>query len=442
MKPLRKKGNTPRYLRSYPKPNNMKQTMSRLFTLLLLIFALPALLNASPVERMVEDDDGIELPVKVYEAEGNTLILWLLPQSGERPAHNPLAEALNLHGIEVWQVDLLDAHFLPRTNENMRDLSGTSVASLLRAAHQQTGKQVMLVTSGRPAITALKGLRQWQLDGPESDYVLGVVLNFPNLMQATPVAGEAAIFVAEAHATNLPVLLMQPELGVYRWHLDAIIATLQQGGAPVFSQLISGVQDFYYLRRGQPPAHELEAQQAIPQQLLRAVQLFSKLERPLTAAPLPQNNHATTTRRGLISLDGNRHATPLALPDQQGKTHTLKDYDDKVILLNFWASWCPPCVEEIPSMNRMAETLGDDFAIVSVNFQESAEHIREFMQKVQVDFPVLMDSDGRVSAEWKVFAFPSSFILDRQGRLRYSVNSAIDWEEDEVLDAVRALIAE
>ena len=64
------------------------------------------------------------------------------------------------------------------------------------------------------------------------------------------------------------------------------------------------------------------------------------------------------------------------------------------------------------------------------------------MQKVQVDFPVLMDSDGRVSAEWRVFAFPSSFILDREGRLRYSVNSAIDWEEQEVLDAVRGLMAE
>ena len=420
----------------------MKRSPLILFLLLALLLALFSSAHAAPQTLWVEDDEGIELPVSVYASEGDTLILWLLPQSGERPAHRPLAEALNRLGVEVWQVDLLDAHFLPRTNESMRELSGVSVASLLRTAHQQTGKSILLVTSGRPAITALKGLHQWQLDGPDSDYVLGAALNFPNLMAATPVAGEPAQFVPEAHATNLPIWLIQPEMGVYRWHLDDLVSTLQQGGAPVFSQIVGGVQDFYYLRRGEAAPHELAAQQAIPAQLARVAQLFARLERPIVAAPLPETGQEAVTRRGLVRLDGSRQATPIALPDQEGKPHTLADYADKVILLNFWASWCPPCVEEIPSMNRMAETLGEGFVIVSVNFQESAEHIREFLQRVQVDFPVLMDSDGRISAEWRVFAFPSSFILDREGRLRYSVNSAIDWEEPEVLDAVRGLMAE
>ncbi|MBE0509184.1 MAG: TlpA family protein disulfide reductase [Gammaproteobacteria bacterium] len=411
--------------------------------LLSLLLALPGLLSAAPQTLLIEDDEGVELPVSAYPAEGEHLILWLLPQQGERPAHAALAKALNRLDIEVWQVDLLDAHFLARTNDNMRDLSGVSVASLLRAAHQETGKQVMIVASGRPAITALRGMRQWQRDGPDSDYVLGTALYFPNLMQATPVAGEQAIYVDEAYASNLPVLLMQPEFGVYRWHLEEIIAILQQGGAPVFSQLIGGVRDFYYLRRNDPEPEERLAQDAIPAQLQRAARLFARMERPLQAAALPQAKATeVSTRRGLVRLDGSRQATPIALPDQLGKQHQLKDYDGNVILLNFWASWCPPCVEEIPSMNRMAETLGEGFAIVSVNFQEDAAHIQDFMRQVQVDFPVLMDSDGRVSAEWKVFAFPSSFILDRQGRLRYSVNSAIDWEEPEVLDAVRGLMAE
>lgn len=409
-------------------------------TTLVLLLILPCWLLATPHEIWVEDDEGIELPVKVYPAEGDTLFLWLLPQSGERPAHRPLAEALHLMGVEVWQIDLLDAHFLPRTNDNMRDLSGVSVAALLRAAHQQTGKQIMLVASGRPAITALRGMRQWQLDGPGGDYVLGAALNFPNLMQATPVAGEPAIFVAEAHATNLPIFLLQPEYGVYRWHLEAITDTLQQGGAMVFSRMLGGIRDFYYLRRGEPEPEEQHAQDALPTQLLQIARLFERLERPLQAASLPQPREGHGTRRGLIALDGTRQASPITLPDHLGKTQRLADYDGNVILLNFWASWCPPCVEEIPSMNRMAEILGDGFAIVSVNFQESAEHIGDFMQMVQVDFPVLMDSDGRVSAEWRVFAFPSSFILDREGRLRYSVNSAIDWEEQDVLDAVRKLM--
>ena len=417
--------------------------MSRYLPFLLLSLAWPLWLFAAPAQLLIEDRDGVELPVKVYAAKGDTLYLWLLPQSGERPAHRPLAEALVERGIEVWQVDLLDAHFLPRSNESMRDLSGVSVATLLREAHQQTGKQIMLVVSGRPAINALKGLRQWQLEQPTGDYVLGAVMNFPNLMAATPVAGEAAQLVAEAQAINLPLMILQPELGVYRWHLPMIIEVLQQGGASVFSRILPDLNDFYYLYRNNPSPKALAAQQQLPQQLLSASQLFARLPRPIEAAPLAEVTPGETrNHRGLVKLDGSRIATPISLPDQLGQSHALKDYANQIILLNFWASWCPPCVEEIPSMNRMAETLGKDFAIVSVNFQESAEHIREFMQKVQVDFPVLMDSDGRVSAEWRVFAFPSSFILDREGRLRYSVNSAIDWEEQEVLDAVRGLMAE
>ena len=94
-------------------------------------------------------------------------------------------------------------------------------------------------------------------------------------------------------------------------------------------------------------------------------------------------------------------------------------------------------------MNRLAAAYDErEFAIVSVNFREEPEHILAFMREVAVDFPVLMDEDGRVSAQWGVFAFPSSFILDRQGRIRYSVNTAIEWDTDAIRRAIDTLRAE
>ncbi|WP_018877176.1 TlpA disulfide reductase family protein [Thioalkalivibrio sp. ALE28] len=417
--------------------------LPRLGLLLCLILAAPVLADvAEPRSMTVTDPAGVELDVTVYPAEGERLYLWLLPQAGAHANHAEFGRELAALGIEVWQVDLLDAHFLPRTNESMRSLDGVSVAALLRAAHEETGKEVMLVASGRPAITALRGLRKWQEDGPDSAYVLGAALAFPNLMVDTPVAGAPAEFVDVVRATSLPVFLLQPTQGVYRWHLDEILTDLRRGGSAVFVQMIPGVRDFYYLRRSDPEPEEVAMAARLPAQLLQAGRLLASVPRPLAAAPMPELAHEVEAGRGLVARDHPPPVDDFTLTDHLGDEQLLSDYAGQVVLLNFWASWCPPCVHEIPSMNRMAETLGKGFAIVSVNYQESAEHISAFMDEVQVDFPVLMDFDGRVAADWRVFAFPSSFILGRDGRVRYSVNSAIEWDDPDVINRVRTLMTE
>jgi hypothetical protein len=100
-------------------------------------------------------------------------------------------------------------------------------------------------------------------------------------------------------------------------------------------------------------------------------------------------------------------------------------------------------VEELPSLNRLGRRYADSpFAILSVDFQESVEHIREFTGRIPVDFPVLLDADGRTSLDWRVFSFPSSFLIDRGGRIRYSVNRAIDWDNPEVWEIIDGLLGE
>ncbi|MET0002908.1 MAG: TlpA disulfide reductase family protein [Candidatus Thiodiazotropha sp.] len=112
-------------------------------------------------------------------------------------------------------------------------------------------------------------------------------------------------------------------------------------------------------------------------------------------------------------------------------------------MVNFWATWCPPCVEEIPSLNRLqAHYKNQDVSIVSVDFRESAEEIEAFLEERPVDFPVLMDRNGLTSLAWRVFSFPSSFIIDRHGRIRYTANRAINWDSKEVIEVLDGLLAE
>lgn len=146
----------------------------------------------------------------------------------------------------------------------------------------------------------------------------------------------------------------------------------------------------------------------------------------------------------LKALPPNTEPPPLALPDLQGREHTLAQYRGKVVLLNFWASWCPPCVREMPSMQRLNAALKNrPFAIVTVNMDETREEITAFLQKLKIhEFVVLMDRGGKVLQRWKVHVFPTSFVLDADGKLRYAFAGAPEWDEGDVRKQIEALVAE
>ena len=130
---------------------------------------------------------------------------------------------------------------------------------------------------------------------------------------------------------------------------------------------------------------------------------------------------------------------PLAIPDLDGRQHRLQDYRGKVVLVNFWATWCEPCREEMPSMNRLRAALaGKPFAVLAVNLAEPESRIRRFMEKVPMDFAVLQDRDTSVAKAWKARILPASYLIAPDGRIRYSVLGEIDWTHE----AVRKLIVE
>ena len=132
---------------------------------------------------------------------------------------------------------------------------------------------------------------------------------------------------------------------------------------------------------------------------------------------------------------------PLALLDLEGRPHRLEDYRGKVVLINFWATWCEPCLEEMPSMNRLRASLaGRSFEVLAINLAEPETRIRRFMEQVPMEFPVLLDRDTAAAKAWRARLLPASFIIGADGRIRYSVLGAIDWNQERVRKAILEML--
>ncbi len=136
-------------------------------------------------------------------------------------------------------------------------------------------------------------------------------------------------------------------------------------------------------------------------------------------------------------------APALQTQDLAGASKTLADYRGQVVLLNFWASWCPPCRQEMPSMERLRQKLaGRSFVILGVNSGENPEEVRSFLPTMKLGFPILLDPESANTRRWKVFALPTSFLIDAQGRVRHSIAGPTEWDAGEGLALTEKLLDE
>jgi len=136
-------------------------------------------------------------------------------------------------------------------------------------------------------------------------------------------------------------------------------------------------------------------------------------------------------------------APELKAEDLAGAPKTLADYRGKVLLLNFWATWCPPCQREMPSLERLrAKMAGRPLEIVAISSAETPDDVKAYLSKMKLGFPVLLDTDSSNTRRWKVFALPTTFVLDAQGRVRHVLTGPAEWDEGEALAVVESLLAQ
>jgi len=144
--------------------------------------------------------------------------------------------------------------------------------------------------------------------------------------------------------------------------------------------------------------------------------------------------------KSIYELEKKPLAPDFTLKDVDGKLHKLSDYRGKVVMLNFWATWCPPCRFELPSMQRAYEKLKNEgVEFLAINLGEDADTIFTFTADYPVTFPLLMDIDSSVSNKYPVVGLPTSYFVGPSGHLIYRAIGSREWDEKEMLDKILSL---
>lgn len=425
---------------------NMNIRKSLFISISLLLTMFPLSSQASTVSSTALSSES-EINYSVYKADGKQLLLWFYSEAGPQAADKVLAEKLSTLGIEVWLIDLFDSYFLPVSLSSMDRIPGADISEFIKLAYKKTGKKITAITSGRSAIPLLRAARQSQIASPNSKALTGIILLSPKFYTKTPEPGQDGTLMPIVSNSNVLLFVMQPKKSPWFWKLDKTIPALEKSGSDVYLQIIRHVRDRFYFR---PNASQLEQEMTtlLPAMIKTAISTLSnhpdKSRQASKSAITKPKAINTKKEKALKPHKGESKPPVLDLLTIDNKRVQLKDLRNKVVLVNFWASWCPPCVHEMPSMQRLQDKFDrDEFVILGVNMAEDKQTIQNFIKnRVAVNFPILMDSDGDALKRWQVFAFPTSYLIDKHGKIRYSLFGSIEWDTKKTTDIINKLISE
>jgi peroxiredoxin len=142
----------------------------------------------------------------------------------------------------------------------------------------------------------------------------------------------------------------------------------------------------------------------------------------------------------IIRIDQKIKAQNFVLKDLDGGAVSLEDYRGKIVLLNFWATWCLPCRVEMPSMQKLYhEFKNQDFTILAIDIQEDLGSVKAFREQYKLNFPILLDSDGSVGEVYGVRAIPTTYLVDREGYILGFALGPRDWANESAFMLIRQL---
>ena len=420
----------------------MKNLISKITLLILSLSYFQSQTCFAEGEIIVPVSNGVEISVERFQAKGKYLILWLAPEYGLREAHRSVAKMLSQQNIEVWQSNIAESLFLPRGSTTLKNLSGNYVADLIEMAHKETGKKIIIAGDSYATLLALRGAHQWQQRQIKSPYFIGAILFTPYTYARIPPLGQLPEYMPIVSATNIPIMIYQAKNNGNSGQFKTLVEELQQHGNPVYTRITPKVMSLFY---EEDVTDEMRNQvKPLPLNMKKMISILERNKVPSTTIPLKFNH---SNKRGLdIQLKAYKgKISPIAinLKNAFGKKVIKDNYKNQVTIVNFWATWCTPCIKEIPSLNRLKNKMqGSAFELISINYAEDKKTILDFMDKVKVEFPVLLDQEGAFANKWNIIAYPSTFVIGKDGKIKYGVNAAIEWDSPEVITEIKALLNE
>lgn len=398
----------------------------------------------SQTEIIVTTSSDIEINVDRFtspanQTAGKYLIIWVAPEYGFRVNHRTMAQLLTEQNIEVWQSNIVESLFMPQGSSSLKRLDGNNLADLIEYAHKTTGKKIIVAGDSYASVSALMGAHQWQSREHKSAYLVGAILFSPYSYAYIPSLGIDPEYMPVVNATNIPLMIYQTKSSGSINQFKNLLEKLQQHDNPVYTKMIPDIMSLFY---DENPTDEIKNHiKVVAANIKKMTGILDKKIIPSKPVPLVSGEKVKSgIDIALKKFEGKTEPLAINLLDAHGVLFNKSNYNNRVTVVNFWATWCPPCVEEIPSLNRLKQKMkGKAFDLISINYAEDKQVILDFLKEVDVDYPVLMDQNGDFAKKWNIITYPSTFLIDTNGKIIYGVNSAIIWDAPEIIDIINAL---
>jgi peroxiredoxin len=140
-------------------------------------------------------------------------------------------------------------------------------------------------------------------------------------------------------------------------------------------------------------------------------------------------------------VEAGDNAPSFSIATESGLKISHKDFGGKLLVLNFWATWCPPCVEEMPSLNQFAQAMAPSGVVVlGVSVDKNERLYREFLQRQQLEFKVARDPEENISSSYGTFKWPETYVINREGKVVQKYIGPRNWTDPEIVNSIRALL--
>ena len=197
--------------------------------------------------KTITADDETEIDVRIFEGDGDQLLLGFACDQGSSLAEEQTAEALAMDGVEVWMPDMLSAYMLPKLRSSLTEIPTNGLENIIQKA-MKTGKKVYLAASGPDTELILRVAEEWEKKHKDSP-LGGALLIFPRLNKGKPVPGKQPVYHDSVGKTTLPIMVLEGERTPNRWGLAHLTSSLKKNGSIVYAKVIPGVRGYFFKRK-------------------------------------------------------------------------------------------------------------------------------------------------------------------------------------------------